>query len=104
MVKKPSFGPNFDSFGPNLSPNFFRVFYLHYVIHCYKLSSYAISRKTNEPNLRKWQKTDHLGHNILELYDVLVQVRFTTCKTKRDIYYNKRGIPVALLVTEQLKT
>ena len=33
MVKKPSFGPNFDSFGPNLSPNFFRVFYLHYMLY-----------------------------------------------------------------------
>ena len=87
MVKKPSFGPNFDSFGPNLSPNFFScILPPLYAIHCCKLSSYAISRKTNEPTLRKWQKTDHLGHNILELYDVLVQVRFTTCKTKRDIY------------------
>ena len=27
------------------------------VIHCYKLSLYAISRKTNEPHLRKWHKT-----------------------------------------------
>ena len=27
------------------------------VIHCCKLSLYAISRKTKEPNLRKWQKT-----------------------------------------------
>ena len=27
------------------------------VLHCYKLSLYAISRKTNEPNLTKWQKT-----------------------------------------------
>ena len=27
------------------------------VRNCCKLSLYAISRKTNEPNLRKWQKT-----------------------------------------------
>ena len=27
------------------------------VRHCCKLSLYLISRKTNEPNLRKWQKT-----------------------------------------------
>ena len=27
------------------------------VIHCCKLSLHAVSRKTNEPNLRKWQKT-----------------------------------------------
>ena len=26
------------------------------VIHCCNLSLYAISRKTNEPNLRKWKK------------------------------------------------
>ena len=26
------------------------------VRHCSKLSSYAIERKANEPNLRKWQK------------------------------------------------
>ena len=25
--------------------------------HCYKLSLYAILRKINEPNLRKWQKS-----------------------------------------------
>ena len=24
--------------------------------NCFKLSLYAISRKTNEPNLRKWQQ------------------------------------------------
>ena len=27
------------------------------VIHCCKLSLYATSRKTNTPNLRKWEKT-----------------------------------------------
>ena len=32
-----------------------------YVIHYYKLSLYAISRETNEPNLRKWQKELVLG-------------------------------------------
>ena len=26
-------------------------------IHCCKLPLYAISRKTNKPNLKKWQKT-----------------------------------------------
>ena len=35
------------------------------------------------------------GHNILELYNVLVQVRFATIKTKVDIQYNKLGIRVA---------
>ena len=31
------------------------------LIHCCKLSLYAISRKTNESNLRKWQKNLVLG-------------------------------------------
>ena len=29
--------------------------------------------------------TYNLGHNILELHNVLAQTRFTTSKTKRDI-------------------
>ena len=28
--------------------------------------------------------SDNLGHNILELYNVLVQIRLTTSKTERD--------------------
>ena len=44
--------------GPNLGPNFFSlVLPLLEVRHCCKLSLYALSRKTIEPNLRKWQKT-----------------------------------------------
>ena len=34
-------------------------------------------------------------HNILELYNVLIQTRLTTSKTKRDVYYCKLGIRVA---------
>ena len=30
------------------------------VRHCFKLSSYEIYRKTNEPNLRKWLKKTNL--------------------------------------------
>ena len=54
--KRPSFRPNFD---PNLVPkNFFSMILpLLDVRNCRKLSVYAISRKTNEPNLRKWHKT-----------------------------------------------
>ena len=56
--QKRSFGPNFGPFHPILVPkNFLRVLPLLDVIHCCKLSLYEISRKTNEPNLRKWQKT-----------------------------------------------
>ena len=44
--------------GPNLGPYFFSlVLPLLEVRHCCKLSLYALSRKTIEPNLRKWQKT-----------------------------------------------
>ena len=40
------------------SPKFFsRVIPLLGVTHCCKLSLYAISKKTKEANLRKWQKT-----------------------------------------------
>ena len=43
------------------------------------------------------------GYNILEIYNILVQVRVTTNKTKRDIQYSKIGIRVALPVAERLK-
>ena len=49
--KNPNFGP---SLGP---PIFLWVLPLQVVRQCSRLSSYAISRKTNEPNLKKWQKT-----------------------------------------------
>ena len=50
-----SFGPKFVS--KSFRQKFFSwVLPLLYVIHCCKLSFYAISRKTNEPNFRKWQK------------------------------------------------
>ena len=38
-------------------PNFFLwILSVLGIRHCYTLSLYAISRKTNEPNLRKWKK------------------------------------------------
>ena len=46
----------------------------------------------------------NLGHNILYLYNVLVQIQLTTSKTKRDIYYSKLDIRVASGVAERLKT
>ena len=50
--KNPNFGP---SLGP---PKFFpRVLPLLVVRQCSMLSSHAISRKTNRPNLKKCQKT-----------------------------------------------
>ena len=52
----------------------------------------------------KRKLSDNLGHNILELYNSLVHVRFITSKTKHDIQYSKPGIRVASRVAEQLKT
>ena len=46
----------------------------------------------------------NLGHNIFELYNVLVQIQLTTSRTKRDTYYSKLSIRVASRVAEQLKT
>ena len=48
--------------------------------------------------------SDNTGHNILELYNILVQIRFTTSKRKLDIQYRKLGIRVALRVAEWLNT
>ena len=45
----------------------------------------------------------NLGHNILEPYNVLVQIRLTTSKTKRAIQYSKLGVRVASRVAERLK-
>ena len=43
-------------------------------------------------------------HNILELYNVLVQVQFATSKTKLDSWYSKLDIRVASPVAERFKT
>ena len=43
-------------------------------------------------------------HNILELRNILVQIRFTTSKTKVDVQYSKLGIQVTSRVAERLKT
>ena len=57
MQKKQILGLILVPFGPDLVLNFFLwVLCLLDVRHCCKLSLYAISRTTNEPNLRKWQK------------------------------------------------
>ena len=42
----------------------------------------------------------NFDHSILELYNVLIQTRLTTSKTKRDIQYSKLGIRVASRAVE----
>ena len=42
-------------------------------------------------------------HNILELYNVLVQIQFTTSKAKRGMQHSKLDIRVASRVAEQMK-
>ena len=44
----------------------------------------------------------NLGHNILELCNVLEQILFPTSKTKLHIYYKKLGIRLTSRVAEQL--
>ena len=52
-------------------PQFFlQVLPLLVVRYCSKLSSYAISRKTNEPNWRKWQKKLVLGIILVYLAQI----------------------------------
>ena len=46
------------------------------------------------------KNTYNLGHNILEIYNVLVQVRVATIKTKLIIQYSKLGIQFAPQVAE----
>ena len=43
------------------------------------------------------------GYNILELHNILVKIRFTTSKTKLDIWYSKLGTRAASRVAERLK-
>ena len=57
---------------PNLGPPTFFSWVLPLVVgrQCPKLSSYAISRKTNEPNLKRWQKNKFLA----QFWPVLAQI------------------------------
>ena len=48
--------------------------------------------------------SDNFAHNILELYNVSVQIWSTTNKTKCDIHYSTLGIRVTSRVVERLKT
>ena len=41
----------------------------------------------------------NVGHNIFELYNVLVQIQLTTSKPKYDIWCSKLGTQVVLRVS-----
>ena len=57
-----------------------------------------------EKKRAKRKFSDNLGHNCLQLYNVLVEILFTTSKKKLDIQYSKLGIQVAKqLVTGNLR-
>ena len=67
--------PNFGLLGPNFGPQFFLCAWILPPVdvrHCYKLSLYAISRKTNEPNMRKWQKKLISGPILVRLAQIRV--------------------------------
>ena len=74
--KKPNFGPNFGSFGPNLGLLFSWILLLLDIRHCCKLSLYAISRKTKDPNSRKWQKNLNLGLILAPWAQIQVAISF----------------------------
>ena len=48
--------------------------------------------------------TCNSGHNILELYNIFVQVGFDTSKTKLAIWYNKLDVRVVSRVLNNLIT
>ena len=57
--------------GPNLGPKVFLwILPVEDVRHFCKLSLYAISRKTNEPNMRKWKKKTSLGLILAHLAQI----------------------------------
>ena len=56
MIKNLVSGPILAQICLPSQKTFFRVLLLQNITHCCKLSLYAISRKTTEPNLRKWHK------------------------------------------------
>ena len=55
--KNPTLAVDFGPFGPALGIKIYLwILHLIVVTHFYKLSIYAISRKTHEPNLGKFEK------------------------------------------------
>ena len=72
--------------------NFFSwILPLLVVRHCYKISLYVIARKTNEPNLRKWQKPSFESkfgpHNF---FSWILAILHVTHGCKLSLYANSR--------------
>ena len=81
MTKNLVSGPILDPLVQIRVPFFSWILSLLDIRHCCKLSLYAISRKTNEANMRKWKKK-----LVLELVLVhLAQIRAA------DIFFQKSG-------------
>ena len=61
--------------------NFLRVLPLVVVRHSSKISSYAIYRKTNEPNLRKWKKKQsYFGPDFAQTWVQIFFVDFSSTR------------------------
>ena len=74
------------------APNFSSwILPLLVVRHCYKISLYVIARKTNEPNLRKWQKPSFESrfgpHNF---FSWILAILHVTHGCKLSLYANSR--------------
>ena len=68
------------------------------------IKSPLLSQLSRNVALWKWfYLAYNLGHNILELYNVLVQIQLTTSKTKRNILYSKLGIELPHKLTNNLR-
>ena len=76
MAKELVSGKIFPS-GPNLGPKVFLwILPVEDVRHFCKLSLYAISRKTNELNMRKWKKKTSLGLILAHLAQIWTDKTF----------------------------
>ena len=94
------------------------VLWKHYFAYLIQVKHLTLKSKTFEPIEHLFQKLEssveekraktkfsyNSCQNILELYNILVQIRFTTIKRKLDIQYKKLGIRVASQVAQLLKT
>ena len=66
-----------------------------------KFAIWPVMKKTTVSERKTFHNS---GHNIMELYIVLVKVRFAAGKTRLDIYCHKPGRRVASQVAERRKT